>query len=276
MRLYEARRNDPASNGKKLPSIHGNTTIPKLEMNAITLAAPLANAIITQLKGCATYKRNLYPIGFRNCLVLVEKLSQTRIDGNKKDCGTPSQRTLPYAIWTRRITPLTAEQALTKSEFSHHHWWTGPEWLQHEVTHWPLRNTVFGYVAKDQKKKVEAKSDRIIAAEVAVCDDKLLPRGRIHTFTRAKRIVAYALRFIRSAVTKINRKGGYKIAMPESAAKFIIKKHQRLNATSDIRKALKDLNIQKDKEGIYRCYGCLGKAQLEFSKTPSLYYKKPH
>ncbi|KAK6055372.1 hypothetical protein COOONC_07123 [Cooperia oncophora] len=60
----------------------------------------------------------------------------------------------------------------------------------------------------------------------------------------------------------------------ESAAKFIIKNHQGLNVTNDIRKALKDLNIQKDKEG--RAPGKSRPNYKILDKVPHLIFRKSH
>ncbi|VDO69957.1 unnamed protein product [Haemonchus placei] len=102
----------------KLPSLHGASTMPKLEMNAITPAARLANAIATQLKTTPNIEE-IYI--FSNSEIALwwvrsptnrEKFVQfghMPSEQNPTDCGT---------------------RGLTSTAFSQHYWWKGPIRLQ--------------------------------------------------------------------------------------------------------------------------------------------------
>lgn len=49
-------------------------------------------------------------------------------------------------------------------------------------------------------------------------------------------------------------------------SEVIAKAHQRLRISNNIVKSLKNLNIHDDEESILRCYGRMGRADIEFSE----------
>ncbi|KAK6735466.1 hypothetical protein RB195_018588 [Necator americanus] len=113
-------------------------------------------------------------------------------------------------------------------------------------------------------------------------DLDLIKYGQVRTWTKAKRVLAYTLRFSLVAAAKLNITRINKIMLfdnvqypldsiplsgPEVqlSGKFLIKNHQNIHITEQIVRSLHHPNIQPDYGGVLRCHRRLGKAQLEDS-----------
>ncbi|XGW02977.1 hypothetical protein V3C99_014742, partial [Haemonchus contortus] len=277
----------------KLPPLHGTSTIPKLEMNAITLAARLANAIATQLK-TTLHIEEVYIFSDSEIALCWVRSPPNREVGIFVHNRLSEIRRIVTHL-TQEVCPVQFEhvpseqnpadcgtRGVTSTEFSQHYWWKRPTWLQEETTSWPTRHTIFGCDTYDEGEDPGDTTNVVAATGVMAYEPELLQSSHVRTFTQAKRFIAYALRFVRNTVAKLNERKITKIRITlpeiplgveplslcgtevEFAGKVIIRAHQKLHVTSNIVRTLVDLNIRRDNEGILRCYGRLGRAQLDY------------
>uniref|UniRef100_A0A7I4XW91 Integrase catalytic domain-containing protein n=1 Tax=Haemonchus contortus TaxID=6289 RepID=A0A7I4XW91_HAECO len=263
----------------KLPSLQGQTTIPKLELNALTLAMRLSNSIITQLQKVLNIQG-----------IYVFSDSEIVLSWIKKG----PQREMEVSIHNRleeirRIANhIIGKNALSSTDMLHPRTTLPIVEQEKDETEWPAKNTIFEAPQDTKGEEISIplrNHDYPILStthDTSSHDDfELIQRGHVRTLTKAKRIVAYAMRFIRVIASRANKKNnnsniplslfnseiiensgpltGQEI---EFAGKMIIMHHQKTRITNSLKQKLQYLNIRPDVEGILRCYGRLGKAQL--------------
>ncbi|VDL73646.1 unnamed protein product [Nippostrongylus brasiliensis] len=186
-----------------------------------------------------------------------------------------------------------ATRGLTKNTPKDHLWWKGPSFLVTSAENWPQSGTLFN-LAQDQE---EVKTDQCAPVSIAVAVDKpvseLIRAEQAFTFTQAKRILAWVIRFLLVLRHRI-RRGNARFwpsesyvdphnlvnkelsgAELKSARVALIRHHQTSRITSAVLSKLQHLDVKADQDGILRCYGGLGKASIaESAKYPVLIMQK--
>ncbi|KIH63232.1 Pao retrotransposon peptidase [Ancylostoma duodenale] len=292
--LYHGDRANIIMAKSKLPSIQVQYTIPKLELNAMTLAMRLTNSVLDQLHSVV----NIQEIYVFSDSEVVLKWLQLKPE---KEVGqfvhnrlieirkihnhiTEQNRLVRFGYVASHDNPADCgTRGLSRDEFAMHFWWT----MQSPPSDWLENNKFFILKTDDTGDELPSLACEqfieiltISKKSSAEDDSDLFEPGQVRTWTKAKRVLAYALRFL--LVAKLNMKRINKIMLfdkvqypldsiflsrPEVqlSGKLLMKNHQNTNVTEQIIRSLHHLNIQSDSEGILRCHGRLGKAQLEDS-----------
>uniref|UniRef100_A0A7I4Z3G5 RNase H domain-containing protein n=1 Tax=Haemonchus contortus TaxID=6289 RepID=A0A7I4Z3G5_HAECO len=292
----------------KLPSLQVKYTIPKLELNAMTLAMRLCNSVLTELRDTLNIRE-----------VYVFSDSQIVLSWLKKK---PEHEVGPFVY--RRITEIRniahhitmqrcmvrigyiasqdnpadcATRGTTKEELQNHPWWEGPHFLQYTPLHWPCQKEMFQFPLEDAGACTSdlRESDEILTINTRENNDvEILHNSQVRTWTHAKRIMAYALRFLRALIKRINSKGCICLTLPSMTSQYLshntgpltapevresgltlLRHHQNVHVTPQVIDSLQQLNIHRDEQGIFRCHGRLGHAQLDSdTKNPVLVIQK--
>ncbi|KIH56601.1 Pao retrotransposon peptidase [Ancylostoma duodenale] len=130
----------------KLPSVKTITTMPKLELNALTLATLLANSISEVLKTHSHIVLNWLSAPRRSHLgVLVEKRGREirRIVENLEE----KRVTVLFSYVNTNENPADAgTRGLAKEGLSDYFWWTGPKFLKTPIGTWSTKFNQLAHV----------------------------------------------------------------------------------------------------------------------------------
>ncbi|KAK5969094.1 hypothetical protein GCK32_017431 [Trichostrongylus colubriformis] len=208
---------------EKLPSIRSSMTMPKMELTAITLAMRLVNALITQVHG--VIKIHLIYIFTDSEIVLSWlKRSERREKGvfiknrlNEIRKIHEHLKSKGYEIHFMFVPSSQncadcATRGLHKSDLEHHMWWVGPSFL-HKSTAELLKLKITstpcfsGEEENCEEKEENFEIDTISTkSPVPSEDDDLVSERQATTLTKAKRILAYVLRFVRVITLQVQTK----------------------------------------------------------------------
>ncbi|KHJ91498.1 integrase core domain protein [Oesophagostomum dentatum] len=284
----------------KLPSLHTKSTIPKLELNAITLGMRLTKSIIDEIK----YSLKIGSVYIFSDSEIV--LSWVSAEPNR-DVGTyvfnrlfeirsiieylKEQKYEVYFCYVpTELNPADkATRGLTKVEMFNQLWWEGPVFLHTDRSSWPTKDKIFKVPVdysiqnvNQPKETIYNTSEYLQNCVEAPTIQELLSKKQVLTLSTAKRVVAFVLRFVCAVADKVNAKTPNKIRLSltknagssietiqltgeeiNRAGKTLIRNHQRARINKQVISSLKHLNLRKDEEGIWRCFGRLGLAQLD-------------
>ncbi|XGW22020.1 hypothetical protein V3C99_004742, partial [Haemonchus contortus] len=287
----------------KLPSIKTKTTMPKLEMNALTLATRLALSVAQALKLRILKNSTIYI--FSDSQIALSWLSSTRqtnlgvlVENRLREIrrivhqleGDGVHVVFGY-INTSENPADVGTRGLTKEQLADHNWWCGPTFLRTPVQQWP---TPFYPLSKsdmlirpDLRKEEAVIINTVCGKNVEVKD--LLDWNHCGSLSSAKRITALVLRFIKKLLRYQNENLKEKIfaCIPEiksiqdstgflegcevRAAKIaLIRNHQLIYITEEYRKSMKNtLRLYQDENRIWRSKGRLGHSTLsDDAKNP--------
>ncbi|KIH54674.1 His(2)-Cys(2) zinc finger [Ancylostoma duodenale] len=285
----------------KLPSIQVQYTIPKLELNAMTLAMRLTNSMLSQLQSVV----NIQGIHVFSDSEIVLKWLQlkpgrevgqfihNRLKEIRNICNhmTEQHFIVQFGYVASQDNPADCgTRGLSKDEFATHFWWTGPSFLQLSPSNWPEQDKWSSLKTDDKGDDLpnstghqQSKQILTLSKKSSTEDDlDLFKPGQVRTWTKAKRMLAYALRFVIIVAAKLNSRRIKKIVLlnkmhcplesihlngqeVQLSGRLLIKNHRKTNVTEKIIRSLHHLNIRPDTKGILRCHGRLGNAQLEDS-----------
>ncbi|ETN70132.1 His(2)-Cys(2) zinc finger [Necator americanus] len=295
----------------KLPSLQCHYTIPKLELNGLTLAIGLTNSVFSQLKSVLNIK-GVYVFSDSEIV-----LSWLKIKSEKEVGQFVSNRLIEIRNITNHMTEQgcfvrfgyvspqdnpadCATRGLNKDELVLHFWWTGPNFIHFPSRKWLNQRKIFE-IHEDDKTSWNENEDPMkvfIVGDAGREKEKeefeLLKPAQIRTFGKARRIMAYVVRIVVTIVAKLITKRDRSLTLSlmikcdqplaseplngkeiQRAETLLIKHHQETKITPEIIKALQHLNILKDDEGILRCYLRLGRAQMnDMTKYPILIFQK--
>lgn len=152
--LYQDNRANLIMANPKLPSTQVQYTIPKVELNAMSLAMRLTNSVLSQLRSVV----NIQGIHVFSDSEIVLKWLQLKVE---KEVGQfihnrlAEIRNMYNHITERRLSDrfgyVTSHdnpadcgtRGLSKYEFTTHFWWTGPLFLGLPPLDWPENNKSF-------------------------------------------------------------------------------------------------------------------------------------
>uniref|UniRef100_A0A1I7WRD4 DUF1758 domain-containing protein n=1 Tax=Heterorhabditis bacteriophora TaxID=37862 RepID=A0A1I7WRD4_HETBA len=159
-----------------------------------------------------------------------------------------------------------ATRGLAAAEFTTHYWWHGPKFIAKIVSSNHISHSV--------------------KLENGLLDWSRLDK-QFPSIYRATRVVAYVLRFIQQSIAKMSAVTRTRIAaklrflktdkLPTMlkgnelryAYDILVRDFQKTTTTEDVLTRWKQLNLQKDAVGIIRCYGRLGRSNLnDEEKSP--------
>ncbi|KAK5964916.1 hypothetical protein GCK32_022718, partial [Trichostrongylus colubriformis] len=226
----------------KLPSLKTATTIPKLEMNALTLGARLAHFVHTSLGALMEIHQILFftdseivlgwiqtPPDRQNVGVLVaNRLKEIRgivaeLEAHGVQClfGHVSTKDNPADCGTRGFDSSTCGEQV---------WWEGPRLIHEDL---PLTLPgMFPFATQS-----DAPEDDEVPAPIAVAAirkerekewDQLttFDLSRFGTIHKAQRVVAYALRFLRRSLVRLPEERKETIMGTISALKMVSSSHE--------------------------------------------------
>ncbi|KAE9412428.1 hypothetical protein Angca_002038, partial [Angiostrongylus cantonensis] len=270
----------------KLQSSNYVTTIPKLELNAVTVAVRLAYSIRTALKN---------HISIQEILIMSDSeiaLSWLRSPNLGKSVGVLVKnrikeiRRIDKALHILiRFAHVPADQnpadcatkGLSKSHLKSHYWWTGPNFIRESDLSKNIN--LFG-LPQDAEKNC----NYTVMATFDQPDLELLDWSRHNRLITAQNAVAYVLRFLKKVTTKLKRKLRERIrhTIPElelassesyitaieyeAALRMIIRNHQRYTYPGMEKRFLQPFSIVKDQHGFFCCKGRLNKANIPFEE----------
>uniref|UniRef100_A0A7I4Z578 CCHC-type domain-containing protein n=1 Tax=Haemonchus contortus TaxID=6289 RepID=A0A7I4Z578_HAECO len=271
----------------KLPSIKDKPTIPKLELNALTMAMRLAYSLyeaighrvrIEQVCVFSDSEIALSCIRTPTLEQSVGVLVKNRVAEIRRICEELRTTVLFGYVSTTDNPSDCGTRGLTKTEFEGHMWWQGPEFLKHPSV-WSKEYRMFVLPAEQSCSIATATSS----------SSELLDWTRHNHLPSAKRTLAYVLRFIHRLSQKVNTELRKRLeaSIPElrqmstdafitvdengMVQRVLVRHHQSTHFTEEQLKALKQLNVRRDEFGILRCQGRLGNAHIAFdTKHPML------
>uniref|UniRef100_A0A1I7W6R0 DUF1758 domain-containing protein n=1 Tax=Heterorhabditis bacteriophora TaxID=37862 RepID=A0A1I7W6R0_HETBA len=257
----------------KLASLKGISTIPKLEMNAITIGTRLALAVFKSLRSTIpiheifilsdseiALKWIQAPLD-RKCLgVLVSNRCREirKIVMEIMNNGTHIQ----FGHVPTHLNPADcATRGLSAHEFDTHYWWNGPEHIRRESSEWPTTMSLFRITWEDDNIVTATTTNHISHSNNET--NSLLNWSIVHMTTR---VMAQVLRFIKRCMSTSTTLQGYEL---KQAHEVLIRDFQQVTITDGVLRQCPQLNLQKDKAGIFRCYGRLDQSHLnDEEKSP--------
>uniref|UniRef100_A0A7I4Y6G6 Integrase catalytic domain-containing protein n=1 Tax=Haemonchus contortus TaxID=6289 RepID=A0A7I4Y6G6_HAECO len=185
----------------------------------------------------------------------------------------------------------SATRDLSAKEMEIHLWWEGPDFLKQPEESWSGKCRLTALPKEEHAENVEVVQQTILNTETTSnmrnSDVELLDWSRHRTLESAQTSVAYALRFLRklcgrtregiaSRITKqvpeltIRSDGKFiTVVEREAALRVIIRAHQCIYVSEQLRRSLKNFNLQPDQYGILRCRERLDNASIpESAKHP--------
>ncbi|CAJ0601014.1 unnamed protein product [Cylicocyclus nassatus] len=277
----------------KLPSIKTSMTIPKLEMNALTMGVRMSRFICEMLEpSCKIKEVILYtdsdivlgwirtPPSRQSAGILVtNRLSEIRRISN--DLRSQSTTCLFGHVSTAENPADCGTRALSAEALQNHIWWTGPEF-----TNKPDHSKLSTVADFEQSTMMSVEAVTLNSSE-EVSKDEVVDLSRHSTLEKAQRVLVYALRFINRSLSHFPHERRLALQQHIPALKEIspsqtitgiemhesrmclIRDHQKNYVNEHQIKSQKELNIRQDEKGILRCYGRLQQADVPVTaKTP--------
>uniref|UniRef100_A0A7I5EC00 Integrase catalytic domain-containing protein n=1 Tax=Haemonchus contortus TaxID=6289 RepID=A0A7I5EC00_HAECO len=269
----------------KLPSIRENPTIPKLELNALTMATRLAYTSYEAMKERLTIQEVIILSDSEIALSWIASnpidqsvgvLVKNRVREIRKIASTIHAPVRFGYVSTAANPADCATRGVTKKEFEGHIWWKGPPYISQPTESWPKDSRLFSLPPDCH--------DEVACVLHTETDDirELLDLKRHSNLPRCQRVVAYVLRFIKQLLNNVNASLRSKVEnrvpelhsaarLPyitaierEMALRVLVRNHQKVHLPPKRQVALKQLRLEEDDQGILRCHGRLGNSKLPF------------
>ncbi|KAL6723514.1 hypothetical protein Aduo_018508 [Ancylostoma duodenale] len=285
----------------KLPSIKDNPTIPKLEINALTMATRLVNTVFHAIRSkvsisaimissdselSLSWLANPHPDQKAGVLVRNRTAEIRRIADDLKRTGP----LVKFGYVKTDLNPADcATRGLTRDDLNEHLWWTGPDFLVKEQQAWPQCHELV--IVETHEDILPNLTPCVCAAAQVQHTDKEEPIDwtRHSSMSRAVSAFAYALRWFHMLIERVNpdlqsrllerfptlhtRYDDNFITVQErrDAMKILIRCHQRVHVANGINYSKDRLFPVTDHDGLIRCRGRLQQSDLsETGKSPLL------
>ncbi|VDK40164.1 unnamed protein product [Cylicostephanus goldi] len=297
--VFHENKSELLMGKSKLPSIKSKTTIPKLEMNALTMATRLAHSICEVLRSACNGITNVFL--FSDSQIV---LSWTRNFPKKDDAGVFVHNRLKemrkiveelsrkgtsvhFGYVATTFNPADAgTRGLSKEQLKTHEWWTGPEFLRLPQATW--NKQTFQWLKSDENATSEEGQALVGLTMARPEENQKFLLSRYSSLRKAQRIVAWILRFLRRLLANMPQATTSRIrkSVPElgemtsstnltalemrQARIILIKEHQSLMLNPEYIKTMeKTLKLFKDRAGVWRARGRLGfSAMSDDAKFP--------
>ncbi|XGW27806.1 hypothetical protein V3C99_007969, partial [Haemonchus contortus] len=206
----------------KLPSVNSKITIPKLELNAMTLAMRLTYWIINQLQSVVTINRVLVLSDSEIVLNWIKSrvrhdagpFIKNRVNEIQEIASKIKGSRCPIQLGhiSSQSNPADcATRGLDKHELVDHFWWMGPEFIRVPEANWDdlFKAIVIETTFDDEKDELVPKICSL-AVDTTMnpsdIDPKFFQSIRVQTLPNVKRTVAYVMRFIRVLARRMRSK----------------------------------------------------------------------
>ncbi|KAL6735486.1 hypothetical protein Aduo_005924 [Ancylostoma duodenale] len=255
----------------KLPSIKGVHTIPKIEINALTIATRLALTTYEELKRTVEVQKTYLFSDSEIALSWLKNASETKPTGvlvtNKvNEMNRIAEKLTKEGVKifigyvnTKQNPADCATRGLTSEELRTHFWWTGPDFLSSTPEYWPEETRLF---------QVPLPETEVLQISPATDTIPLVDCSRFSSLTSLTRTMAIVVRFLQriskrlrpelaekighatSANHGTNHHGAITAEELRNAARIIVKAHQKqYQAVIDSIQQRK-LNIKQDQFGV--------------------------
>ncbi|KAK6761041.1 hypothetical protein RB195_022200 [Necator americanus] len=172
----------------------------------------------------------------------------------------------------------SATRGIDKDDMTDHMWWKGPKFILDPIERWPKTCRLFKIpddVENDSCALPVSSARRTHIME-------LLDWKRHNEMNSVITTVAYVLRFVKRLMGKKESRLQSRVLenIPElchmttdsyitakerqMALQVVVRNHQAVHLAEDSQKALKQLKLQKDDSGIFRCRGRMDKSILPY------------
>lgn len=180
-----------------------------------------------------------------------------------------------------QLNPADAgTRGVSKDKFTNHSWWTGPQFLQLHYSMW--NKNLYQINNTNCSIPTSCYDSAVLLLRSNKSQSSDFPWERFSTFTKAQRVVAWVFRFLRNAMRNLSKPLLNRITnnIPElmptriqtkpltgeemrSARMGLVRIHQLSTLTPEyIKTANKSINLFKEKDGILRVRGRLGRSSL--------------
>ncbi|XGW33996.1 hypothetical protein V3C99_018051 [Haemonchus contortus] len=279
----------------KLPSLKTKMTMPKLELNALTLAKRLAHSITKAFKSrISDYPWKIYL--FSDSQIMLNWLSSNKgkelgvlIANRLREIRNIVQELKKDGVSVAFGYVNTSEnpadpgtRGLSKTQLESHIWWDGPVFLRSPVTEW--HTTFYPLTSLENCVDIENMPSTTIntTSTSHASVEGLLDCKRYGSFSRAKRVAAFLLRFLKRLLHVLThaRRNSILEHIPElrdileastalqgqevKAARFApIRDHQKVHLPKEYRKSMEiTLQLFQDINQLWRSKGRLGNSEL--------------
>ncbi|CAJ0598230.1 unnamed protein product [Cylicocyclus nassatus] len=263
----------------KVAPIKKEQTIPRLELLSIFLGLSVAETTMSKC-GIKFTEVNLFSdstialswIGSNKKLPPIVTTLVQKIGFAAGRIGTAAKLNF-FHVPTEENSADCATRGIDKHGFYGCKWWKGPNWLNYPNEHWPVR--CISNIDTSEHEECEMLTNQTV--EHFETSD--WPVDSISSYPKLKRIVAYCLRFIRSA----SKNTRFKIAeeeqvktLPPNAAeiilaeKYIILQEQRVFGTTAVSNN-KQFKTIYDTDGILRKCGRIQHADVRIDTANPMY-----
>ncbi|KHJ87041.1 Pao retrotransposon peptidase [Oesophagostomum dentatum] len=208
----------------KLPSIRGKSRIPKVELNAITLAMRLTNSVPSQLQKVLEFE-GMYVFSDSEIVLKWLKFKPESETGpfiqnrlleihNIVSHLQQQQLTMKFGYIASSDNPADCvTRRLLKGELLNHFWWADPSMLQCSQAVWSQKVGIFTINENDNNDD-QANEILILGnAKDQEMDRDLVKPSQAQTWTKAKRILAFAIRVIVGTARILNTNAINKIVL---------------------------------------------------------------
>ncbi|WKX95313.1 hypothetical protein Q1695_012063 [Nippostrongylus brasiliensis] len=278
----------------KLTSMRSQATVPKMELNALTIATRLANCIysalrkrmhITDIVILSDSEIALNWIRNKVAATTAGIMVNNRVKEIRKIAENLPVRT-QYGFIRTTLNPADcATRGVNKFDFHDHIWWKGPSFITTPLESWPKECRPFVLEICDDNDAVCMTSKTYSAQQVT----ELLDWKRHNNMRTCVTTVGHVLRFIRILIRRVNDKlrARMESTIPElrsttsepyvtaaerkQALNVLIRNHQAVHVPDQRRKAQKQLKLQMDSHGVLRCRGRLDNTNVTFDARQPIF-----
>ncbi|KIH69489.1 integrase core domain protein [Ancylostoma duodenale] len=271
------------------------TTVPRMELLACYLTAKLARFLRSELS------LNIYSINFlsdsqialywihskRPLKSFVE--SRVKYIRNVIETFNLSKIQSKFHYVTTEANPADcASRGLTTNEIENHMWWSGPQFICDPPSKWP--NTSLDFTAKEPSIKEAVEEFKSTTSSVSMQPyESFIPFRRISFYPKLVHVVAFTLKFIANLKRLVEKRCStfrtdpYSILNTTTFSKqitsddfataelLILREHYREGEAQLQSRSVQKLNVERDRDGVYRVNSRMAQAQSdESAKNPIL------
>nr|CDJ98122.1 Integrase domain containing protein [Haemonchus contortus] len=275
----------------KVSDVQKETTTPKLELNALTIGARLSQNVLRSLIPVMHVSHILLlsdseialkwissPIHRNNGVFVRNRVREIRkIVDEITTLGVPVR--FGY-IDTANNPADCGTRGMSSKEFSTHKWWTG--YSLKEINEDHIMRNIVTIPEDDGEEMMESVDVHAIQASDDSEITDIIELQRFGSLTKARRVLAYALRFLKKVCSRVDGELQSKLQdhLPwlrhdtkesslsardiHDANHALLRNHQMAYVKTPYRKELsKNLNLKEDNTKLLRTYGRLNKSDLD-------------
>nr|CDJ96867.1 Retrotransposon domain containing protein [Haemonchus contortus] len=202
---------------ERLPSLRTAMTMPKMELNAVTLATRLTETVVKELRSAIQIK---YIYIFSDSEIVLSWVKNhhvaeksVMVTNRLREIGKIVEhlQSLKYEGYFGYVDSIQnpadcATRGLRKNQFTTHFWWKGPAFLEEPESNWKKKSTTFKIKPESDNQERNVLLAAAGQSDVNEVDRYLITPKQAITLTQTKRILAYALRFIKAITRQVRSK----------------------------------------------------------------------